>query len=77
MEDLHNLMLGADVDTWSTVADGSYIGQAALSSSTDWASLLGGANDDAGVSPSRIAPHNALKLYMTLPVGVNGFVEDS
>ncbi|KAH7875347.1 Six-hairpin glycosidase [Lentinula edodes] len=48
LEDLHNLMLGADVDTWSTIADGSYIGQAALSSSTDWASLLGGANDDAG-----------------------------
>ncbi|KAJ3989131.1 glycoside hydrolase family 76 protein [Lentinula detonsa] len=47
LEDLHNLMLGADVDTWSTVADGSYIGKAALSSSTDWASLLGGANDDA------------------------------
>ncbi|KAF9071688.1 Six-hairpin glycosidase [Rhodocollybia butyracea] len=46
-EDLHNLMLGADIDTWSAVSDNCFICQAALNPSTDWVSLLGGANDDS------------------------------
>lgn len=48
-EDLHNLMLGADIDTWSTIADGTFIGSAAVAgfSSAQWADLIAGANDDA------------------------------
>ncbi|KAE9411554.1 glycoside hydrolase family 76 protein [Gymnopus androsaceus JB14] len=48
-EDLHNLMLGADIDTWSTIADGTFIGRAAVAgfSSAQWADLIAGANDDA------------------------------
>ncbi|KIK67462.1 glycoside hydrolase family 76 protein [Collybiopsis luxurians FD-317 M1] len=47
IEDLHNLMLGANVDTWSTVGDTSYIGRNALNPSTNWNSIINGANDDA------------------------------
>ncbi|KAH7914139.1 glycoside hydrolase family 76 protein [Hygrophoropsis aurantiaca] len=47
LEDLHNLMLAAGNDDYSTVADNSYIGKAALNSNTDWSSFLGGSNDDA------------------------------
>lgn len=42
-------MLGADIDTWSTIADGTFIGSAAVAgfSSAQWADLIAGANDDA------------------------------
>ncbi|KAF5393534.1 hypothetical protein D9757_000558 [Collybiopsis confluens] len=48
VEDLHNLMLGANVDTWSTVGQTSWIGKNALNPSTNWNSIINGANDDAG-----------------------------
>ncbi|EGO00273.1 glycoside hydrolase family 76 protein [Serpula lacrymans var. lacrymans S7.3] len=47
IEDLHNLMLAADSDTWGTIADTSYIGQAANNANTDWVSFLGGSYDDS------------------------------
>lgn len=50
LEDLHNLMLATGTNNFATVADTSFIGKSALDSSTNWASLLGGSNDDAGVS---------------------------
>lgn len=45
-EDLHNLMLGADIDTWSTIADGTFIGRAAVAgfSSAQWADLIAGSS---------------------------------
>jgi len=46
LEDLHNLMLATGTDDFSTVADNSYIGRIARSG-TNWASVLGGSNDDA------------------------------
>lgn len=51
LEDLHNLMLGADINTWSSVADDSYIGRLASLelSSGEWEILLDGSNDDAQV----------------------------
>ncbi|KAG5731457.1 Mannan endo-1,6-alpha-mannosidase DCW1 [Termitomyces sp. T112] len=48
LEDLHNLMLATGTDQFSTVADTSFIGRFALSSNTDWQSVLAGSNDDAG-----------------------------
>jgi hypothetical protein len=48
LEDIHNLMLATGTDQWSTLADSSFIGKSALNPSTNWASLLGGSNDDAG-----------------------------
>ena len=42
-------MLATGTDQWSTLADTSFIGKSALNPSTNWASLLGGSNDDAGV----------------------------
>ncbi|KAH7923716.1 glycoside hydrolase family 76 protein [Leucogyrophana mollusca] len=47
LEDLHNLMLATGNNDYGTVADGSYIGKAALNPNTDWASFLGGSNDDS------------------------------
>ncbi|KZV82738.1 glycoside hydrolase family 76 protein [Exidia glandulosa HHB12029] len=47
-EDLHNLMLGANNDAWSTLAETSFIGRKALAgSATDWNGVLAGSNDDA------------------------------
>lgn len=40
-------MLATGTDEFSTVADSSYIGQCALNPNTNWASVLGGSNDDA------------------------------
>jgi len=48
LEDIHNLMLATGTDQWSTLADSAFIGKSALNPSTNWASLLGGSNDDAG-----------------------------
>ncbi|KAF8893379.1 glycoside hydrolase family 76 protein [Infundibulicybe gibba] len=48
LEDLHNLMLATGTDDFSTVADTSFIGKAALNSATDWQAILNGSNDDAG-----------------------------
>ncbi|KAJ7462290.1 glycoside hydrolase family 76 protein [Mycena galericulata] len=50
LEDLHNLMLATGTDQFSTVADESYIGKAALANSNtaQWNSIINGANDDAG-----------------------------
>jgi len=48
LEDLHNLMLATGTDDFSTVADTSFIGRSALNSNTNWQSILGGSNDDAG-----------------------------
>lgn len=42
-------MLATGTDQWSTLADSSFIGKSALNPSTNWASLLGGSNDDSGV----------------------------
>lgn len=42
-------MLATDNDDFGTVADNSYLGKAALDSSTDWNSILGGSYDDAQV----------------------------
>jgi hypothetical protein len=42
-------MLATGTDDFSTVADTSFIGRAALNSATNWQSILGGSNDDAGV----------------------------
>ncbi|KAH9487463.1 hypothetical protein JR316_0001539 [Psilocybe cubensis] len=49
LEDLHNLMLASGTDQYSAVADESFIGRSALNPNTNWASLLGGSNDDAGI----------------------------
>ncbi|KAJ3501330.1 hypothetical protein NLJ89_g9383 [Agrocybe chaxingu] len=48
LEDLHNLMLATGTDEFSTVADTSFIGRAALNANTNWQSILAGSNDDAG-----------------------------
>ncbi|PPQ95018.1 hypothetical protein CVT25_000481 [Psilocybe cyanescens] len=48
LEDLHNLMLASGTNQYSAVADQSFIGRSALNPNTNWASLLGGSNDDAG-----------------------------
>ncbi|GLB37100.1 putative glycoside hydrolase family 76 protein [Lyophyllum shimeji] len=48
LEDLHNLMLATGTDDFATVADTSYIGRCANNANTDWNSVLGGSNDDAG-----------------------------
>ncbi|KJA19950.1 glycoside hydrolase family 76 protein [Hypholoma sublateritium FD-334 SS-4] len=48
LEDLHNLMLATGTDQFASVADESFIGQSANNPNTNWASLLGGSNDDAG-----------------------------
>ncbi|KAF5386228.1 hypothetical protein D9615_002518 [Tricholomella constricta] len=48
LEDLHNLMLATGTDDFSTVADTSFIGRSAVNSNTNWQSILGGSNDDAG-----------------------------
>jgi len=53
LEDLHNLMLATGTDEFKSVADQSYIGRAALNANTNWNSVLGGSNDDAGVSQQR------------------------
>ncbi|KAL0956602.1 hypothetical protein HGRIS_002739 [Hohenbuehelia grisea] len=47
LEDLHNLMLAAGSNDFSTVADNSFLGRAALNPNTNWESFLGGSNDDA------------------------------
>ncbi|CAA7263178.1 unnamed protein product [Cyclocybe aegerita] len=48
LEDLHNLMLATGADEFSTVADTSFIGRAALDANTNWQNILAGSNDDAG-----------------------------
>ncbi|KAF9268674.1 Six-hairpin glycosidase [Marasmius fiardii PR-910] len=48
LEDLHNLMLATGTDDFSSVADNSFIGRNANNPSTNWNSVLGGSNDDAG-----------------------------
>ncbi|KAF8893377.1 hypothetical protein BD779DRAFT_1467740 [Infundibulicybe gibba] len=48
LEDLHNLMLATGTNDFSTVADTSFIGKAALNSATNWQAILNGSNDDAG-----------------------------
>ncbi|KAN0090859.1 glycoside hydrolase [Tylopilus felleus] len=47
LEDLHNLMLLTKSNTYETIADGSYIGRAALNPSTNWVTFFGGSYDDA------------------------------
>ncbi|KAI0065524.1 glycoside hydrolase family 76 protein [Artomyces pyxidatus] len=47
VEDLHNLMLAAGSNTWSTLGDNSLIGRSANFPFTDWNLVLGGSNDDA------------------------------
>ncbi|TFY79342.1 hypothetical protein EWM64_g4672 [Hericium alpestre] len=47
VEDLHNLMLAANVNTWAIAGNTSHIGRAALDSSTDWTSFIAGSYDDA------------------------------
>ncbi|KIM78915.1 glycoside hydrolase family 76 protein [Piloderma croceum F 1598] len=47
LEDLHNLMLATENNLFGTVADNSYLGKAALNSSTDWSSFIDGSYDDA------------------------------
>jgi len=49
LEDLHNLMLGANSDEFSTVADNSLIGRAAQFELTNWEAFIGGSYDDAQV----------------------------
>lgn len=50
VEDLHNLMLAANSDAFSSVSTTSYIGRLALLGSlTNWNTVLGGSNDDAQV----------------------------
>jgi len=49
LEDLHNLMLATENDHFGTVADNSYLGKAALNSSTDWSNFIDGSYDDAQV----------------------------
>lgn len=49
LEDLHNLMLLTKSNTYETIADGSYIGRAALNPSTNWVTFFGGSYDDAQV----------------------------
>ncbi|KAF9478615.1 glycoside hydrolase family 76 protein [Pholiota conissans] len=48
LEDLHNLMLATGTDQYGAVANASFIGRSALNPNTNWQSLLGGSNDDAG-----------------------------
>ncbi|KAF8556147.1 glycoside hydrolase family 76 protein [Imleria badia] len=49
LEDLHNLMLATDCDTYGTIADNSFIGLAALFDATpaEWEFFFGGSYDDA------------------------------
>ncbi|TFY76309.1 hypothetical protein EWM64_g7701 [Hericium alpestre] len=47
VEDLHDLMLAANVNTWAIAGNTSHIGRAALDSSTDWTSFIAGSYDDA------------------------------
>ncbi|KAJ8481984.1 hypothetical protein ONZ45_g15112 [Pleurotus djamor] len=53
-EDLHNLMLGANTNDFSTVADNSFLGRAALNPSTNWVNFIGGSYDDAQTSAAKI-----------------------
>ncbi|KAG6917833.1 hypothetical protein DXG01_000893 [Tephrocybe rancida] len=48
LEDLHNLMLATGTNEFAAVADQSFLGRSALNANTNWQSLLGGSNDDAG-----------------------------
>ncbi|KAF8556149.1 glycoside hydrolase family 76 protein [Imleria badia] len=47
LEDLHNLMLATNSNTFGTIADNSYIGKAALNPLTNWNLFFGGSYDDA------------------------------
>ena len=47
IEDLHNLMLAAGTDEYGSLADNTYIGQAANDPGINWESILDGSNDDA------------------------------
>lgn len=47
-------MLATGTDDFSTVGETSFIGRAALNSGTNWQSILGGSNDDAGVCISKL-----------------------
>jgi len=47
LEDLHNLMLAAGINDYSSLADNTYIGQTANDPGADWESVLNGSNDDA------------------------------
>jgi hypothetical protein len=68
-------MLATGTDQWSTLADSSFIGKSALNPSTNWASLLGGSNDDAGVCDIY---YTVKTIFLTaeLPVGCSRLVED-
>ncbi len=50
MEDLGNLMLAAGSDDFGYMLDISTIGKYALDPNTNWANVVAGSNDDAGVS---------------------------
>jgi hypothetical protein len=49
IEDLYNLLLATGTNDFASVADNSFIGSSAKNANTNWASILGGSNDDAGV----------------------------
>ena len=55
-------MLATGTDQFSSVADESFIGQSANNPNTNWASLLGGSNDDAGVRVQLFTPVNSLHI---------------
>jgi hypothetical protein len=59
IEDLYNLLLATGTDDFASVADNSFIGSSAKNANTNWASILGGSNDDAGVCcPFRLYAFN-------------------
>lgn len=50
VEDIHNFMLGANSDAFSSVSSTAYIARLALAgSATNWNNVLAGSNDDAQV----------------------------
>ncbi|KAF4567449.1 hydrolase 76 protein [Pleurotus pulmonarius] len=53
-EDLHNLMLASGSNDFSSIADGTFLGRAALNPSTNWNNFIGGSFDDAQTSAAKI-----------------------
>jgi hypothetical protein len=64
LEDLHNLMLATGTNDFGTVAEGSYLGKAALNSDTDWNSFIAGSFDDAQVCHSQTSPVDSPRISL-------------
>ena len=58
-------MLGANSNQFSTIAQTSYIGMAALNGSTDWTTFIGGSYDDAQVFTAADEGNRSLNFLHT------------